>query len=193
MPRVIPKILRRYVSPYFSNSVTIKKGLSKGANDYITKPVNKNELLARIRLHISMCLSCKVVCEKNHQHTPQNLNTPDTDNFVEINICESCKRAPSYSGQKSLLLAPRGSKMQLLRNIAEEPGSILDIANNLPLLVTLYDVDGSVVVRNKEAAYVFSITPQSTAFQNNTFLVHIQDRSMANSILSRVLAGINSI
>ena len=74
------------------------QGLSKGANDYITKPVNKSELLARIRLQISICLLCKMLCEKNHNHAFSD------GNLVDIQVCEACKMVPSYPGQKSLLL-----------------------------------------------------------------------------------------
>lgn len=38
----------------------IAEGLSKGANDYMTKPVNKQELLARIHVHLMVCQMCKV-------------------------------------------------------------------------------------------------------------------------------------
>ena len=125
-----------------------------------------------------------MLCEKNHDHM-QN----DRGNLVDMHICEGCKHALSYPGQKSILLGRRGSKMQLIRNIAEEPGNVLDVTNNLPLMVTLYDVDGSAVTRNKEAAFFFSNLPQNPNFKNNTFLAGVADRNEANTILGKVLEG----
>jgi CheY-like chemotaxis protein len=178
-----PEHIAEVKSCNYATIAKLLQGLSKGANDYIVKPVNKNELLARIRLHISICLSCKMLCEKNHDHEHRDAK------LVDMHICEGCKSAPSYPGQKSLLLGRRGSKMQLLRNIAGDPGNVLELTNNLPLMVTLYDVDGAAVTRNKEAAYYFSNMPQNPNFKNNTFLPCMSDRNEANDILSKVLAG----
>jgi hypothetical protein len=123
-----------------------------------------------------------MLCEENHNHKG------DAD-LVDMLVCEGCKLAPSYPGQKSLLLGRRGSKYQLLRNVAEEPGNIFDATNDLPIMVTLYDEDGSAFMRNKEAAQHFSNMPQSPNFKNNTFITGMHDRNEANSILTRIIAG----
>ena len=39
----------------------VVQGLSKGANDYIAKPIKSNELLARIRAQLMICHTCRMV------------------------------------------------------------------------------------------------------------------------------------
>lgn len=39
----------------------IVEGLSKGANDYMAKPINRDELLARIRAQLMICHTCRMV------------------------------------------------------------------------------------------------------------------------------------
>jgi DNA-binding response OmpR family regulator len=41
----------------------IVEGLSKGANDYMAKPINRDELLARIRAQLMICHTCRMVIE----------------------------------------------------------------------------------------------------------------------------------
>jgi hypothetical protein len=125
-----------------------------------------------------------MVCEKNHNHSQKG-----TD-LVDLNICEGCKYATSYPGQKSLLSARRGSKVELLRNILDNAGNVLEVINSLPLMVTLYDMDGLAVTRNREAAFYFSSLPQSPNFKNSTFIPCMNDRNEANSLLAKLIAGI---
>ncbi len=68
----------------------IVEGLSKGANDYIGKPINKQELLARIHAQLMICHSCKLARKK-----------PVDSETDGVFICESCRASQvnkSYSG-----------------------------------------------------------------------------------------------
>lgn len=37
----------------------VVEGLSKGANDYVGKPINKDELVARMATQLTISLSCR--------------------------------------------------------------------------------------------------------------------------------------
>lgn len=132
-----------------------------------------------------------MLCEKNHTHTQDIGLRESEDGILQMHVCEACRQSPAYPGQKSLLLGRRGSKTQLIQSIAEETGSILEVTNQLPLNVTLYDLDGVAVVRNKEAAFHFNRSPEPPKFKNSTFISSLKDRDMAESILRKVLEGMH--
>lgn len=59
----IPVIFLSSVSDY----EIVVQALNSGANDYITKPFNKEELLARIKLHISLKKSQEIIRKQNEE------------------------------------------------------------------------------------------------------------------------------
>lgn len=135
-----------------------------------------------------------MLCEKNHNHSKHSGEIDgddvlDSEGMLEMLVCEACRQVPTYPGQKSLLLGRRGSKIQLVQNIAEETKNILEITNQLPLMVTLYDLDGVAVVRNTEAAFYFNQSPQTPRVKNSNFIASLNNKSVSDSILSKVLAG----
>lgn len=80
------------------------KGLTLGAADYITKPINHVELLARVNVHLALKASKDIIAEKNIQLLEKNenlekLNSKLTRSLNEITalksllpICSSCKK-----------------------------------------------------------------------------------------------------
>ena len=49
-----------------SDTVNKVKGLSMGAVDYIAKPLQQEEVLARVRLHLKLCSLTKALARQNH-------------------------------------------------------------------------------------------------------------------------------
>jgi two-component system torCAD operon response regulator TorR len=85
-------------------------GLESGANDYVTKPFNSRELLARV----------KIVLRETHHRRP----TVDTDmrNFGRWRLDLSCRSLEDEAGTKMIL--SRG-EMDLLATLARAPGTVL--------------------------------------------------------------------
>lgn len=160
----------------------IVEGLSKGANDYIGKPINKHELLARIRAQLMICHTCKLARKK-----PVDGDTNTDDIF----ICDSCR---SSLANKSLTgtftYGPRLSSQELLLSLLHDPPNCMEILNYVPMMVTLYDTEGKVVLRNMEAK---RMTERISGFEvhtkNQSFVPHVRDRALANQILADVMCG----
>lgn len=85
-------------------------GLESGANDYVTKPFNSRELLARV----------KIVLRETHHRRP----TIDTDmrSFGRWRLDLSCRSLEDEDGAK--LILSRG-EMDLLATLARVPGTVL--------------------------------------------------------------------
>ncbi|HUH59164.1 MAG TPA: response regulator [Candidimonas sp.] len=85
-------------------------GLESGANDYVTKPFNSRELLARV----------KIVLRETHHRRP----TIDTDmrSFGRWRLDLSCRSLEDEDGAK--LILSRG-EMDLLAALARVPGTVL--------------------------------------------------------------------
>lgn len=161
----------------------IVEGLSKGANDYIGKPINKHELLARIRAQLMICHTCKLARKK-----PVDGNSTNDDIF----ICDSCR---SSLANKSLTgtftYGPRFSSQELLLSLLHDPPNCMEILNYVPMMVTLYDTEGKVVLRNMEAKRMIERVAGSEAVysKNQSFVPHVRDRALAEQILTDVMRG----
>lgn len=161
----------------------IVEGLSKGANDYIGKPINKHELLARIRAQLMICHTCKLARKKPVDSTSTN---------DDIFICDSCR---SSLANKSLTgtytYGPRFSSQELLLSLLHDPPNCMEILNYVPMMVTLYDTDGKVVLRNMEAKRMIERVTGSEAVhaKNQSFVSHVTDRAVAEQILADVMRG----
>lgn len=160
----------------------IVEGLSKGANDYIGKPINKHELLARIRAQLMICHTCKLARKK-----PVDGNT----NVDDIFICDSCR---SSLANKSLTgtftYGPRFSSQELLLTLLHDPPNCMEILNYVPMMVTLYDTEGKVVLRNMEAKRMIErLSGFEVHSKNQSFVPHVRDRAVADQILSEVMRG----
>ncbi|MDJ0782642.1 MAG: response regulator [Desulfosarcinaceae bacterium] len=64
-----------------TESVDIVKGFEVGAVDYVTKPFNAHELLARVRTHLELTRARKMIDRRNRQLARQNteLETINTE------------------------------------------------------------------------------------------------------------------
>lgn len=147
----------------------ILEGLSKGANDYITKPVDRLELMARIRTHLRLCEICKKF--NRHGRLPVDAYKPF--------ICDSCqssgaspivaRRNSSAPVTSTMLKSPIvKSKTKPLSasapstwaptllvhdELLHEPSNYLEIFNASPAVVTIYHNE-EVLLRNQASKKV---------------------------------------
>lgn len=100
------------------------KGLSLGAVDYITKPFQQEEVLARINLHLKLCSLTKELAEKNQQLSQMNQLL---EQKVEERTLELKKT------QSQLIISEKMSSLgQLVAGIAHEINNPVGfIAGNL--------------------------------------------------------------
>jgi DNA-binding response OmpR family regulator/signal transduction histidine kinase len=161
----------------------IVEGLSKGANDYIGKPINKHELLARIQAQLMICHTCKLARKK-----PVDGNSVSDDVF----ICDSCR---SSLANKSLTgtftYGSRLTSQEQLLSLLHDPPNCMEILNYVPMMITLYDTEGKVVLRNMEAKRMLERIAGQEAVQskNQSFVAHVRDRTIAEQILADVMRG----
>lgn len=157
----------------------IVEGLSRGANDYVSKPVNKNELLARIRAQLMICHSCRMVCKAS--------GSSDDDY-----MCESCKQSKGkiirrYKSSLLLLNAyhsrSRRASLDFVTDLVNEPPNTLEILNHLPFIVTICNSEGKAIIRNSESKVLFESLPEASTVQNQTFLPHVLNRATADKLL----------
>ena len=161
----------------------IVEGLSKGANDYIGKPVNKHELLARIRAQLMICHTCKLARKKLSDG-----NSARDDIFV----CDSCRSSlTNKSITGTFTYGPRSSSQELLLSLLHDPSNCMEILNYVPMMVTLYDTQGKVVLRNMEAKRMLEHIedPDAVQVNNQSFVSHVHDRAVAEQILADVMRG----
>eukprot|EP00026_Physarum_polycephalum_P000057 Phypoly_transcript_00057.p1 GENE.Phypoly_transcript_00057~~Phypoly_transcript_00057.p1 ORF type:complete len:2589 (+),score=470.61 Phypoly_transcript_00057:138-7904(+) len=152
----------------------IAEGLSKGANDYMTKPVNKQELLARIRVHLMVCEMCKV-----YKSTAEI-------NMDKVFVCDSCRtsRSPEHSHRIPALKSSQNIHAELTQLI-NAPMNCLEIINKIPVMATVYHHDGTIVLRNIACRRAFN----NIVLPNDEFMPHVVDRDFAAAILDSVSAG----
>ncbi|MCW6034957.1 hybrid sensor histidine kinase/response regulator [Spirulina subsalsa FACHB-351] len=117
------------------------KGFELGAVDYITKPFQQNEVLARVNLHLKLCKLTQELAEKNRELLNLNL-------CLEEKVEE--KTSEIKSMQSQLVLQEKMSSLgQLIAGIAHEIKNPIgfiesnlkpayDYAENLIDLVKLY-------------------------------------------------------
>ena len=85
-----------------SNTEDIVKGFHCGAVDYVSKPFNQEELLARVKTHIElkrlrgllpMCASCKSICanEDGTWYSVEEYIESHSAAHFSHSVCEDCQ------------------------------------------------------------------------------------------------------
>ena len=76
---------------------SIAEGLRRGGNDYITKPVDKDVLLARIHNQLMICHTCRMVSSSPHRVVTmlmqyiQVCKNSQISGKDDIFVCDTCK------------------------------------------------------------------------------------------------------
>ena len=76
--QVIPELLERHYIPILmvtarTESADVIRGLGLGADDYITKPFDPSQLVARVRSHLKRYTRLKGVAEKTDGQTQEQI------------------------------------------------------------------------------------------------------------------------
>ncbi|MBE9034414.1 hybrid sensor histidine kinase/response regulator [aff. Roholtiella sp. LEGE 12411] len=138
------------------------KGLNIGAVDYITKPIENDEILARVNIHLRLRNLTKKLTEQNERW--------------EVEIFER-KRVEEKSRRHSAALAEWNNRYQAL---IQASGQILYDWN---LLTNDIKYDGNV-----EEILGYSMSEMSGGLKRCIELIHPEDRNLFTQELKRVLS-----
>ncbi|MFW5757131.1 MAG: response regulator [Bacteroidota bacterium] len=105
------------------------KGLEKGAVDFISKPVNKPELLARVKTHIDLKRSRDIIAQSNHELKKEIENRKQTEEkfralsetaFEAIIFLENNKIIECNKAAKQLLNLPENKEVVELSMLVDQ-------------------------------------------------------------------------
>lgn len=103
-----------FVTAHTSDEDKIK-GLGLGADDYIVKPFNPSELIARVKAHIDIHERLLAGAHLMRDETLPDIQTGDLKSFI--------RRRQVFRGKKEILLT--GKEFNLLLFLAQHPNQVL--------------------------------------------------------------------
>lgn len=165
-----------------SDTETIVKGLELGASDYITKPFQAAEVLSRVKTHLELSLSRKLIALKNHKqrklihvlcHDLQNslgairnfLDLLDEDSLEEfkelliesadngIEIIQFVRQLSSLTDGKLKL----SLKEHLLKNLIEQATSLLQTKFSQKNITPVIHISKDIKVNVDSISFINSV------------------------------------
>ncbi len=138
----------------------IIKGFKIGAVDYITKPFEQEELLARVKTHLELKHSKELIHAQNQQL--KHLNT-EKNNFLSIATHDLKNPLKVIQGFSRLMQDYNGKftkeeSYEMIGDIATSADMMLHIINNLELITKLEEKNIKPLVENFNVNYLLDHT-----------------------------------